>query len=844
MRSIIVTLLFLAQSYALTLAQTQKKHLYYANDTHIDVMWNGDEETYKKMILEHTEFYLNLNKGFGNRPYPEQNKWNFDCSYWLWILEKNTTPEYFQKVIDQYKKGWFSVPYNFLLPTFGATPAEAVLRGMYYSGYLERKYGINIEMAVCQENATIPLGVASLWRGSGAKYSWKGVCNCATKTLSKGRRPHEMYWYTGLDGSRIMMKWYSNMLGYSGDIGGYSEALEPRWAIEKLDTMCFKPHYPYHIAGAFGKGWDNRINMTLDMPYAVKDMSTDKRQVFVSNEVDFFHDFENSYGKVLPTQTVSYGNEWDVLPSSLASAALRMRRVVEKMRTAEAMASIASAYEPETFKNLEILKEKSNLALSMYWLHGWTADGPIKRTVLADWGKEKVSEVENYVDVLYNQSLHWLGTHIKSDTRKRVLVFNALNWERNDVVDLAYDGPQNISVISESSKKVVPFQFIQKEGKTHLRIWAERIPSVGYATFLIEENKNPPRKVSATVLKDSQFENDFYHLIVTPSGTIKSLYDKKQQRDLAKAINGQYINDLGMGNEGKISVENTGAVSTTLLCEAQDSLRHQTRITLYKHLPRIDIENTIRKNFGHTVSTAFSFNFAQPDTWHEEIGAIIKAKKQSNGGHYANTFARYDWLSLQHFANVGDNTSSVTLSNADGSFMKLGNSTPEILDENSSQIHVLLGGQMDKDKNLGIFKQNGDSLFVQHFAIQTHDRAFDSKTSMKFALEHQTPLSATLATGGGILPNVYSFLQTDNPNVLLWALKPAEEGAAKEGIVARFFNLDSKNQPLAISSAKVIDIAKQCTHVETDIQSVETSNGKLSTDIGLHQMKTWKLKMK
>ena len=43
-------------------ADTNQLHLYYANDTHTDVMWNSDEAGYKKMILEMTDYYLNMNE--------------------------------------------------------------------------------------------------------------------------------------------------------------------------------------------------------------------------------------------------------------------------------------------------------------------------------------------------------------------------------------------------------------------------------------------------------------------------------------------------------------------------------------------------------------------------------------------------------------------------------------------------------------------------------------------------------------------------------------------------------------------------------------------------------------
>ena len=38
-------------------------------------------------------------------------------------------------------------------------------------------------------------------------------------------------------------------------------------------------------------------------------------------------------------------------------------------------------------------------------------------------------------------------------------------------------------------KKQVPFQFIEKNGSTYLRIMAENEPSVGYKVFEIVENK-------------------------------------------------------------------------------------------------------------------------------------------------------------------------------------------------------------------------------------------------------------------------------------------------------------------------------------------------------------------
>ena len=116
-----------------------------------------------------------------------------------------------------------------LVSCYGGMPAEAVLRGMSYAGQLERRHGLRFTMALSMENQTQPLGLASLWAGAGARYSWKGICGCATKLPKEvfAERPHEIYWYAGKDGQRVLMKWYS--LGLR--VGTY---LEAGWPINTL----------------------------------------------------------------------------------------------------------------------------------------------------------------------------------------------------------------------------------------------------------------------------------------------------------------------------------------------------------------------------------------------------------------------------------------------------------------------------------------------------------------------------------------------------------------------------------------------------------------------------------
>jgi alpha-mannosidase len=282
----------------------------------------------------------------------------------------------------------------------------------------------------------------------------------------------------------------------------------------------------------------------------------------------------------------------------------------------------------------------------------------------------------------------------------------------------------------------------------------------------------------------------------------------------------------------------------TLAAETADTPSRTTRVTLTRESERIDIDNEIGQNFGDTHHWGFGFNIQSPDVWHEEVGAIIRAKLDTQGGHYSSRtqVSRYDYLTLNHFTDMSGGGVGVTLSNADCYFMKLGNSQANTLDVSTPQISVLAGGKVAYN-NTGISNQGGDSHFLQRFSIQTHD-AFDPVTAMKLALEHQNPLVTGPVTGtsGDYPPSAFSLLQISNPNVLLWALKPAEEGIDR-GLIARVWNLspDASNFVLSLNGW-TISSAEQVTHIETDIESTSPVDGALSETLSGNQIKTFLLK--
>ena len=121
--------------------------------------------------------------------------------------------------------------------------------------------------------------------------------------------------------------------------------------IPRLDAMCdtisSDSKYPYNSAEAIGYGHDDLATyLAPEFIQVAEDGTTPSRKVRVSVAEDFFKDIEKNYPN-LPSESVTYGNEWDVLSASMNETTAKMRRATEKLRGAEALATLVCLSKPE-----------------------------------------------------------------------------------------------------------------------------------------------------------------------------------------------------------------------------------------------------------------------------------------------------------------------------------------------------------------------------------------------------------------------------------------------------------------------------------------------------------------
>jgi alpha-mannosidase len=876
------------------------QRVYLANDDHTDYMWSADAETFHRVFVEQLDFNLDLIEQTADRAPPFRARFNTDGSFWLWNYERRKSPAEFQRLIGRIKDGSLGSPLNTLVLTYGAQPLEAVLRGLYYGGRLERRHGLNFQTANATENQTLPRGLASLFAGSGAHYHSRGVCACASRIPIPvlKERPTEVYWAVGADGQRQLMKWYS-VGPYA--IGTYTEAGEPEKAVEwtRTDPGFLRRHVdpvtglPLQVIGLLGYGGDDLARKTgvppppaipavpglqgvPSSPYTdhfhllAESLSTPQRQLNTSNTLDYLKDYERTHGANLVSRSVTHGNEWDLYSASMSETSARVKRAVERLRSAELVASLVSLKYP-AFMNLHRApRDQAYTDLALFYEHNWTADGPVSRGQRAGWQNQMAASFEGYVEGLLDEGLTRLGSliprpDVNGKPANRFFVLNPLGWARSDVVDHLHTGSADVHVHDLSSGLDVPHQIIRRGDARLIRLRAPEVPAAGYKVFEIRPGPGrlPPSGRAGPLTADPArgvLENAHVRLRLARDGALTSLVDKRRRGgELAAQIDGLWLNDIAPNSDAgePLRLENSGPISATLVARSDAGLPHQTRITIYRDSARVDIDNRITANFSDTRHWGFSFALPQPAVRSEEIGAINLNKTESEGGHYADTHGRYDYLSVNHFADVctGDGQRGVTLSNPDLAFGRLGRSTPAKLDTATPQISMLAGGQVD-GPNLGIRQQNGQSQFTQRFALQPHG-GWDPLAAMRMAMEHQNPLIAAplrgmRSNGSSPAPGVpgsypvdrFSLVTVDDPRLLLWALKPADDGI-EHGLSLRLWNLADEPVQGSVSLTGGIASAVRSRHTESPLEPVTLrADGRLPSMHARQQLQTYVVRPK
>ena len=809
--------------------------LYLANDNHTDYGWNATTAVYDASMLAELDYYLGRITATAAAPDDEQARYNADCWWYLWLYEKNRTPAQFQQLISRMLDGHIHVPLNPFVTLYGALPTEAAIRAGYYPGRMERKFGVSFLTGQDMENQTIPWGISSIWAGSQVKYSWRGICACATAAPYADQQTENFRWQ-GPDGKTLLMKWYRYANWYS--LGGYAE-IRNNQSQSLLQSIVdtYKSRYPSLGATAlFGHGGDDVTDKTTIVETLAKTWNLEHpggdraRSALVP---DYFQSIEPQAGS-LPSLRGGWGNDWDLWPAALAERTAKLRRAIERLRTAEMLGALATWSAAAFWPPQQVALEQAFTDYWKYFEHGWSESGVGIQSVIDNkfaWSTSFDTAVTN----AETASANAVASLFQTPNEDRFVVLNTLGFDRTDYADLNVPTADSYVVTDLETNQQVPSQVLNVSGQNVLRILASGVPSLGYRAYRYVQGA-PNTLPAAASISGSRIDGVLYRVDLGSRGQLASAFHKAASKEMAAGLG---LDDFGVGTGGALVAENVGPVSATLRMDLTNPNR-RVRVTLFGAIDRIEIDNEILQNQATERLYRFNLNLTNPDIRFEEIGAIARPGSQAQGGDFLPG-TRADFMTLNHFASFTTSSYAITLSNWDAFAMKVGNSSATTFDLPTNAVSVLA---VRSPASSAILNQGADTYFRNRFALRGASGAYSGSAALKSSLAHQNPLRAlALARNQANRPFKLakdSFLSVRPMNVIVTAFKPHED--PNSGLVVRLWELDGVATPFALDAARLGPVAAFKTSlIETDMGPAPLSAGRVSDTIGANEMKTYRL---
>jgi alpha-mannosidase len=732
----------------------------------------------------------------------------------MWPLEQfmsTRNPVDQERAIAALKAGQLFVPAEYCNLLTGFASSEVLIRSLYPSAAFDQQHGLPLNYANITDVPSFSWSYASVLAAAGIPELLAGSNNGRGAPLLQGHLDHSSpYWWEGPDGGRVLM-WYSHHYHQMWTTFG----LPPRMRSAEETLPLFFQNYG---------GSNYKSNSTIMYGTQVENSDLypeqagfagvwNSRYAYPHLEYSGFHqalssiaaDFKND----IPVVRGDGGPYWE---DGIAADALYggIERATEaRAPSAEKLATISTLVNPRIVADKTSLDEMWKKMLLMDE-HTWLSsdsytDSQNDQAIVQLRVKDAYAiEASGLADWLLRNNMANIADSIDTPAHSLV-VFNALNWARSGPVSI--DIRKGQEVVDATTGQALPMSVTDHGEHTWRATFrAEAVPPVGYKTYLLRDTSAaPPAPSPATVL-----ENDAYRIELDPaSGAIRSIYDKSLRRDLVDATSpyrlGQYLYVTTEHHPGQpenyvvhpaqngrlLSIEkNADGITAHLESTDLNTPTIHTTITLPAHGKTVLIDAEVDKKptlDDEAVYFAFPFAMTHPQFKYEIQNGVVDPAYDMYPG------AGHDWFSIQHWAAVQQDGAAAAVLPIDAPLMTFGDITRVTFPkEFGTRQGWIFSYAMNNYWHTNYRAAQGGHFQFRY--IVTSAPSIDAVALSRLGWEESTPLEVSEVTASDkavewkrpLNGKSGSFLELDDPAVVLEAWKPAEDG---RGTILRIIDL-------------------------------------------------------
>jgi alpha-mannosidase len=819
-------------------------------NSHIDMAWLWPWTETVEVVRNTFTSVLDL-----MREYPDFKFTMSSARTYEWMQEKY--PDLFQQIQQRIKEGrWEVIGGMWVEPDLNMPDGESLVRQILVGKrYFQKNFGIDVRIGWNPDSFGYNWQLPQIYKKSGMDYFVTQKLLWAHEFTTF---PYKLFWWQAPDGSRLLTYFPHD---YAGGIDAESLGKDLSiWMPSIYGPKLADSPEMMHLYGVGDHG-GGPTRVMLDNA----DQLRAPDAVFPRLQFSFARDFFSDMEKKMPNMQVP---TWDGelyfayhrgVFTTQAETKRRIRRAEEIVLNAEKFASLASLY-GRTYPQDDMELAWKNLLFDHF--HDIMPGSGIAVNYLD--AKRNLEDVDRSAKDVTRGSLNEIAAHVNTEGEGvPVMLFNSLSWPRTDVTEIEAQLPaasRQVEVV-DAHGKPADSQLLSLDAETHRArlLVLSHTPSLGYETYFVRASTAAPTvhaMLKAASASDGiTMENEFLRVRVDPkSGCMTSLFDKRSNTEsLAPAetdtggpkdsICGNLLQtfvdkpkqwdawnidadfedkhwDLDKADEVKLT--ESGPLRAVI--EVKNHFQNSTfvrDITLDAGVPRVDVKMKTEWHEKHILlKVAFPVS---PHSEHAAYEIPFGSVERPTTRNTPAEKAQFE-VPAQRWADISDAKHGLSLLNdckygydAKGNVLRLSLlRSPEWPDPHADE---------------------GHHEFT--YSLYPHGGGWKDALTIRQGYELNYKLiSMPVEKHQGTLPSEHSFLETKSENIIVSALKKAED---ENALILRFYEWAGKEADVELQLPPNPQSASETDLMERTTGNVALQSGHVTVHVKPYEIKSVKV---
>ncbi len=814
-------------------------------NSHIDMAWLWPWTETVEVVRNTFQSVLDL-----MREYPDFKFTMSSARAYEWMQEKY--PDLFRQIEQRVKEGrWEIVGGMWVEPDLNMPDGESLVRQILVGKrYFQKNFGVDVKIGWNPDSFGYNYQLPQIYKKSGMDYFVTQKLLWAHEFTTF---PYKLFWWQAPDGSRLLTYFPHD---YAGGIDAEPLATDLSVWMPSIYGQTITDHPEMmHLYGVGDHG-GGPTRVMLDHADQLRAPDAVYPKLQFSFASDFFGDLE----KKLPSMQVP---TWDGelyfqyhrgVFTTQAETKRRIRRAEENVLNAEKFASLASLYgRPYPQDGMELTWK--NLLFDHF--HDIMPGSGIAVNYLD--AKRNLEDVDRAANNVTMGSLGEIAAHVNTQgDGVPVMMFNSLSWPRTEVaeVEVQLPGPARQIAVVDAAGKPAESQLLWLDADTHRArfLLLAKTPSLGKHTYFVRAAASGPTLHSLLRASTDTLENEFIRVKIDPqTGCMTSLFDKRSGTEaLAPAetdTGGPRTSTCGnllqafvdkpqrwdawnidadfekqhwdLEHADSVKLLESGPLRAVI--QVKNHFQNSTfmrDIILYAGVPRVDVKMRADWHEKHILlKVAFPVSaHSDKATYEIPFGSVQRPTTRNTPAERA----QFE-VPAQRLADISDDTHGLSLLNdckygydAKGNVLRLSLlRSPEWPDPHADE---------------------GRHEFT--YSLYPHGGGWKEALTIRRGYELNYKLiSLPSDKHEGKLAPEYSFLRAQPDNVIVTALKKAEDDNA---LVVRFYEWAGKDSEVELRLPPGVESASETDLMERPTGKVAMQAGNITIHTKPYEIKTVK----